>query len=160
MTLAAAALSILVVILVAGAALEDADTGRVTIRRAQRITAVAFVGFGAISALSGTWDRLLTASLGVVVIAGIQAIPYVLQSQGEGRDWIGKADVRLGVPFGWTLGWFGVGVAVAGFAVSLAGGVLFSLAARRQRVPFVPFLALGLACGVAWGVLRLATGKA
>lgn len=159
MTVAAAAVSALVVILVAGAALEDADTGRVTIRRAQVITAVALIGFGAISALSGTWDRLLTAAFGVAVIAGIQAIPYMLQARGEGRDWIGKADVRLGVPFGWTLGWFGIGVAIGGFAASLAGGVLFSLAARRQSVPFVPFLALGLTGGVAWGVLRLATGE-
>lgn len=160
MTFAAAAMGILVVILVAGAALEDADTGRVTIRRAQRITVVALFGFGAISALTGTWDRLVTAAFGVAVIAGIQAIPYFLQSQGEGRDWIGKADIRLGVPFGWTLGWFGLGVAVGGFAVSLAGGVVFSLATRRKRVPFVPFLALGLTGGVAWGVLRLAIDAA
>ncbi len=160
MTAAAAALSVVLVLLLTGAALEDARTGRVTIRRARIITAVALFGFGAISALSGTWDRLVTAALGVAVIAGVQAIPYWLQSLGEGRDWIGRADVRLGVPFGWTLGWFSVGVAVGGFAVSLAGGVLFTLAARRQSVPFVPFLTVGLAGGVAVGLLGLATASA
>jgi len=168
MTVAAAAvMAAAVVVLFVVAAFEDAATGRVTIRRSQVTTAAAVVGFGLISAATGSWERLLSAALGATIVVAVQAIPYWLQStsdtsrdinppQDSRSDWIGKADLRLGLPFGWTLGWFGVEVAVGGFVVALAVGVLFSLATRRRSVPFVPFLAIGLAVGAVFGVLDLA----
>jgi prepilin signal peptidase PulO-like enzyme (type II secretory pathway) len=156
---ASIAMGTIVAALFVVAAIEDAKSSRVRIRLSQLITLVAIVGFALISLVASSWDRLLSALLGVAIVGGVQAIPYWWQARGRSTggatDRIGKADVRLAVPFGWTLGWYGVGYAVVGFAVALGLGVLFSLATRRASVPFIPFLAVGLTLGVGLGVAAL-----
>lgn len=159
LTGAVIAIGATVVALFAVAAIEDATTERVRIRLSQLITVVAVAGFSLVSVVASSWTRLLSALAGAAIVVGVQAIPYWRQARAgtksRATDRIGKADVRLGVPFGWTLGWFDVGYAVVGFALALALGVLYSLATRRTSVPFVPFLTAGLALGVGLGVAAL-----
>lgn len=144
-------------------AVEDARTGRVSVRAAQRITAVAIGGFGIVGLVTAAWTSLIQAALGAAVITGIQLVPYLLQGRGSRstsgggdgrRAWIGRADVRLAVPFGWTLGWFGLGFAFAGFASALLAGLVASAVSRSDRIPFVPFLAVGLIIGLLWALAR------
>ena len=163
MTVLAAGVSILIVASFVVLGAEDAATSRVTIRRSRATTALAAIGFGAASALGNEWDRLLGAAIGAAMVAAALAIPYVVQGVGSRADrsgsgperWIGRADVRLGVPFGWTLGWFDVRVAIVGFGLALSAGLLYAIGGRRATVPFVPFLTLGLAAGAGWGVWAL-----
>ena len=156
MIAATSALGIIVAASFVVAGIEDARTTRVTIRRSKSITIVAVVGLLVISAVGGTWDRLLSAVLGAVLVSSVQIMPYWWQSRRRDDDWIGKADVRLGVPFGWTVGWFGLGLAVASFALALLLGLGYALATRRSSVPFVPFLAAGVVVGVGWGIMDVA----
>ena len=91
------------------------------------------------------------------MVFAIQLVPYRLQHRS--RDQIGRADLRLSIPFGWTLGFHGLGFVFVGFAVALLTGLLVSTLTRRRRIPFVPFLTVGLAVGVLWAVVAGATGS-
>ncbi len=176
MTVAATAVSIVAVLSFVVVGLEDASTSRVTIRRAQAITAFTVLGLGSAAVAGGAWHRLVGAAVGAAVVTATLGFPYWLQTRrivpnhvetatdpgpnrvgrnSVGRNSVGRADLRLGVPFGWTLGWFDVGIAFVGFATALAAGVLYAAATRRSAIPFVPFLAIGLAVGVGWGLWDL-----
>ncbi len=85
-------------------------------------------------------------------------VPVTPDRRAEGA-WIGRADVRLGVPFAWTLGWFGLGFAVVGFALALLLGLMVGAVTRRTRIPFVPFLTVGLITGLLWALARALTGE-
>lgn len=157
MTGAAFAVAALVGIGFLVAAAEDARTGHVAVRTGRTTTAVAVVGLTAVGLVATAWAQLVQALLGAALVTGIQAIPYLLQpGRGSGRsgEWIGRADVRFGVPFGWTLGFFGLGFALVGFAVALVAGLVASAIRRRRRIPFLPYLALGLWSGLAWALAR------
>ncbi|MDH3681932.1 MAG: hypothetical protein OEV40_18490 [Acidimicrobiia bacterium] len=145
------------------AGVEDARTQQVSIRIGRTTTVVAIVGLGAIGLIATEWTQLVQALVGALLVTGIQVVPYLLQSgrrSGQTGEWIGRADVRFGVPFGWTLGWFGVGFAVVGFAVALVAGLIASAVTGRRRIPFVPYLAVGLWAGLAWALARSLAGGA
>ncbi len=136
-------------------AIEDARTMRVTVSTARLITAVAIVGLGIAAVAAGAFAGLVTALVGAVVVTSIQAVPYLVQRRRTVQhEWIGRADVRLGSPFGWTLGWFGLGFVVVGYGTALLAGLVVALGSGRRRVPFVPFLALGLFVGLGWALAR------
>lgn len=130
-------------------AVHDARTQQVVVSHARIVTAIAVTGLGAVGVVTATWTSLVTAALGAALVTAIQLVPYLAQ-RGRGDDMIGRADVRLAVPFGWTLGYQGFGYVLVGFASTLVAGLLYAILLRRRRVPFVPFLTLGLVVGLVW----------
>jgi len=132
----------------------DARTERVPVRWSRALTAVAVGALLVVGAAGRQWGALAGAAAGAVLVTGIQLVPYRLQAR-SGTAAIGRADVRLGVPFGATLGWFGLGFTVVGFALALLAGLAASAALRRRRLPFVPFLAGGHAVALVWAIARL-----
>ena len=130
----------------------DARTQRVVVRHALLITALAVGGLGLLALATTDWWALATAAASAAAITAIQLVPYTIQ-QRRGSAAIGRADVRLAIPFGWTLGYFGLSYAFVGFAVALVAGLAFALATTRHRIPFVPFLAAGLATGLGWALV-------
>lgn len=130
-------------------AADDAKTSTVVVRHARWVTAVALIGLVLSAVLDQNWIALMTASVSSVMVTGIQLVPYVLQAR-RGGERIGRADVRLSIPFGWTLGYFGLGFAFIGFAMALLAGLCFAVVTRRRRIPFLPFMALGLIVGLLW----------
>ncbi len=151
---AGAAIGVITAAGLSGLAVRDARTGRVPVRWSRALTAVAVGGLAVIGMAGRDWGALTGALAGAVLVTGIQLVPYGLQAR-TGRAAIGRADVRLGVPFGASLGWFGVGFTVVGFALALPGGLVASAAVRRRRLPFVPFLAGGHAVALVWALSRL-----
>ena len=73
--------------------------------------------------------------------------------------WIGDGDIWLGMAMGAWLGWQGMLVAL--YATYVGGGILalillvLGVWKRGQRLPFVPFLALGAIAAVAVGWWRV-----
>jgi prepilin signal peptidase PulO-like enzyme (type II secretory pathway) len=130
----------------------DLRTSRVVVHHSRTTTTAALVGMGALAVISGAWTSLLQAAAGAVVVTGIQLIPYLLQRR-RGGGWIGRADVRLAVPFGWTLGWFGLDLVFLGYAIALVSGLAFSFVTRQRRIPFVPFLTIGLWSALTWTLI-------
>lgn len=135
-------------------AVRDVRTGRVPVRWSQGVTAAAIGGLAVVGVAGREWGALAGALAGAALVTGIQLVPYGLQAR-TGRAAIGRADVRLGVPFGASLGWFGVGFTVVGFALALVSGLAASTALRRRRLPFVPFLAGGHVVALVWALVRL-----
>ena len=150
---AAAGIGVVVAAGLTRLAVGDVRTGRVPVRWSQALTAVAVGGLGLVGVADRAWGPLAQAVLGAALVTGIQLVPYGLQAR-SGRAAIGRADVRLGVPFGATLGWFGIGFTVVGFALALVGGLVTAAVTRRRRLPFVPFLAGGHAVALLWALLR------
>ncbi len=133
-------------------AVHDARTQQVVISHARAVTAVALLGLGAVAVATTDWIALLAAALGATLVVGIQLVPYLLQKRRD-EDLIGRADVRLALPFGWTLGFHGFGFVIVGFATALLTGLAYSVLLRRRRIPFVPFLTAGLIVGLAWAAM-------
>lgn len=165
----------LVAILFARMAIQDARTWTVRVAEANATTAIAVVGLSVAAVIDQEWGALLQAVAMAATVTGIQGVPYLLQQRtrairpevsplepsapestpaSEGptevpaERRIGLADVRLAIPFGWTLGWFGISFAFVGFAVAVLGGLAALLLTRRRALPFVPFLAVGLGVGL------------
>ncbi len=132
-----------------GLAVPDVRTMRVPVVPAKILTAFAIVGFGLIGLIRADWWGFGRAAIGAALVTAIQAIPYLLQRRRD-EHWIGRADLRLGVPFGWTLGWFGIGFVYVGFGVALLSGMVATMVSRRRRIPFVPFLAFGYWFALIW----------
>ncbi|MCP3988655.1 MAG: hypothetical protein GY724_06265 [Actinomycetia bacterium] len=130
----------------------DWRTSRVVVSHAVGVTIIAVGGFGALAIASSNWANLASSAAGAILVTTIQLVPYTLQ-RGRGGALIGTADVRLGVPFGWTLGYFGLSFAFIGFAIALVSGLTFALVSGRQQVPFVPFLSIGLLAGLGWAMV-------
>ncbi len=129
----------------------DWRTSRVVVNHAIGVTIVAIVGFGALAIADTDWGNLAGSVVGAVLVTSIQLVPYAIQ-RGRGEALIGTADIRLGVPFGWTLGYFGVSFAFIGFAIALVCGLTFAVASGRQQIPFIPFLTIGLVAGLGWAM--------
>ena len=70
-------------------------------------------------------------------------------SRLRGSDLLGFAEVRLAVPFGWTLGSFGVGFAAVRQSVALVVGLG---AAQLSRVAFVLVLCAGYWLALTWAI--------
>ena len=133
-------------------AVGDARTAKVPVRPARALSALAVVGLGVVGLVDQAWLPLAQAAAGAALVTAIQLVPYLGQSRSD-KSWIGRADVRLGIPFGWTLGWFGIGFTVVGFLTALLSGLVVSVATRRRRIPFIPFLSLGFWVGLIWAAL-------
>jgi len=132
-------------------ATQDARTGRVKVLHAKLVTGYCLAATLTAAILNRSGTRLVTAALGAAMVTLIQLVPYLIQHR-QGRPLIGKADVRLAVPYGWTLGWLGIGYVYVGFAVTLISALMWAGLMRSQRVRFVPFMSLGLWAACAWSI--------
>ena len=101
--------------------------------------ALTFVGI----MLTGDWGRV-----GVAVICA--AALFLLGTGLSFKGWLGMGDVKLLVPIGLTLGWFGWEVLAIGLGLAffLAGGyVLVRMALQKitatSTIALGPFLLLG-----------------
>ncbi|WP_240109312.1 A24 family peptidase [Streptomyces sp. MUM 203J] len=99
---------------------------------------------------AGTWTGAL---LGGAVLGGAYLVLFLVNPEG-----LGFGDVKLAVPLGAALGWYGWGVlftgAFAGFLLGALYGVgLMALrrAGRRSAIPFGPFMIVGAAAGLVLG---------
>ena len=72
---------------------------------------------------------------------------------------LGMGDVKFAFPVGATLGWFGADSVEIGFYAMVVSAGVVGLAAlvqgkgRDHRVAFGPYMAFGLLCGIARGVI-------
>jgi leader peptidase (prepilin peptidase)/N-methyltransferase len=101
--------------------------------------ALTFVGI----MLTGDWGRV-----GVAVICA--AALFLLGTALSFKGWLGMGDVKLLVPIGLTLGWFGWEVLAIGLGLAffLAGGYVFVRMAMQKitatsTIALGPFLLLG-----------------
>jgi len=131
---------------------EDARTGRVKIMHSQTITAYVLACTILCAFLIGAESRLVEAAAGALMVTTIQLVPYLLQTHGR-PGLIGKADVRLAVPYGWGLGWLGIGFVFLGFGITLVSALAIAFVTRKKQVRFVPYMALGLWVAWTWRVL-------
>jgi leader peptidase (prepilin peptidase)/N-methyltransferase len=119
---------------------------------------VGAVAFTAAAALSGAWQQLATAGLGLAIMGAIYLLPALIRP-----DAIGGGDVKLAGVLGLFLGWMGwsalgVGV-IAGFILGGAWGVALILAGkgRSARVAFGPWMLAGAWIGIIAGAWLLAS---
>ncbi len=99
---------------------------------------------------AGSWVHAL---LGAVVLGGAYLVLFLINPSG-----LGFGDVKLAVPLGAALGWYGWGVlfsgAFAGFllgAVYGLGLVVLRRAGRSAAIPFGPFMLAGGLVGLLLG---------
>ncbi|MEU3748718.1 MULTISPECIES: prepilin peptidase [Streptomyces] len=99
---------------------------------------------------AGSW---LHALLGALALGGSYLVLYVINPAG-----LGFGDVKLALPLGAALGWYGWGVLFAGaFAGFLLGAVyglglvLLRRADRSAAIPFGPFMLVGALLGLLLG---------
>ena len=100
------------------------------------------------------WSSVIGGALLWVVPLGLI---YVL-TRGRG---MGLGDVKIAVPLGATLGWFGMPVALVGLIGAFVLGALVGVIAltrsswaagnRVRRIAFGPFLLAGAAASAVWG---------
>ncbi|MEM0960943.1 MAG: A24 family peptidase [Bacteroidota bacterium] len=114
------------------------------------VAASAAVGL-ALAVLSGTvLVRLGAALVTSAVLLGVRALGHV----AFGQPGLGMGDVKLGgalaLLVGWPVLWALYLAATVAAVVGLAGRATGRLA-RRQRVPFAPFIAAGVALAL-WAV--------
>jgi len=128
-------------------ALSDVRTMKVPIRRSIQTTTLALGGLGVVGVTDQNWSALGSAVVGAVGITVIQLVPVIVQRR-RGTPMIGRADVRLGIPFGFTLGYFGLVALFWGFLLANLAGLGWSLATGRNRIPFVAFMAAGMGAGL------------
>ncbi|WP_309051223.1 A24 family peptidase [Streptomyces sp.] len=99
---------------------------------------------------SGSWTHALLGGLG---LGGAYLVLHLLSPRG-----LGFGDVKLSVPLGTALGWYGWGVLFAGAflgfllgAVYGGGLVLLRRAGRSSAIPFGPFMLAGGLLGLLLG---------
>ena len=100
--------------------------------------------------LTGEWELLLRAAIGMVVM---YVFYFLLRSVRRGG--MGGGDIKLAGVIGMYLGWVGWGaLAVGAFAAFLYGGLfgiallLLRRAGRKTAIPFGPWMILGAWTGV------------
>lgn len=100
----------------------------------------------------GSWTRAL---LGGVVLAGSFLVLFLINPRG-----MGFGDVKLALPLGVALGWYGWGVLFAGAFLGFLSGAVYGVAlilgrraGRSSEMAFGPFMVLGALGGVALGGL-------
>lgn len=105
------------------------------------------------SAVTGEWDRLIFAAIGC---AALYAIYWVLAVAYPGG--MGFGDVKLAGSLGMLLGWIGWSALLVGaFGAFLLGGLVGALlmigqrATRKSRIPFGPYMILGVWVGIVAG---------
>ncbi|HEY9309132.1 MAG TPA: prepilin peptidase [Microbacterium sp.] len=111
---------------------------------------VAGILFTVSAWLTGDWELLLRAAIGMVVL---YVFYFLLRSVRRGG--MGGGDVKLAGVIGIYLGWLGWGaLAVGAFAAFLYGGLfgiallLLRRAGRKTAIPFGPWMILGAWTGV------------
>ncbi|MFF4366320.1 prepilin peptidase [Streptomyces sp. NPDC001594] len=99
---------------------------------------------------AGTWRGAL---LGGAALGAAYLLLFLINPAG-----MGLGDVKLALPLGVALGWYGWGVWAAGAFLGLLYGALYGLAAlltsratRRTGFAFGPFMAAGALTGVLLG---------
>lgn len=111
---------------------------------------VAGILFTVAALLTGDWDALLIAGVGMAVL---YLFYFLLRAARPGG--MGGGDVKLAGVIGIYLGWLGWGaLAVGAFAAFVYGGVfgialmLLRRAGRKTAIPFGPWMILGAWTGV------------
>ncbi|CAL9522124.1 A24 family peptidase [Streptomyces sp. NPDC030392] len=101
---------------------------------------------------AGSWRLSL---LGALALGGAYLVLFLVNPNG-----MGFGDVKLALPLGAALGWYGWPVlllgAFAGFALGAAYGLFLVLrrrATRRSAIPFGPFMIAGAVLGLLVGAL-------
>ncbi|WP_435851429.1 prepilin peptidase, partial [Streptomyces thermolilacinus] len=101
---------------------------------------------------AGSWRLSL---LGALALGGAYLVLFLVNPNG-----MGFGDVKLALPLGAALGWYGWQVlllgAFAGFALGAAYGLVLVLrrrATRRSAIPFGPFMIAGAVLGLLVGAL-------
>lgn len=116
------------------------------------------VGLGVIDfvarGLNGHWDASRFAVEGVLAVAIISGLYYLLYAISRGK-WVGLGDIKLGLFMGLALGWEGAIVAlllanVIGCLVVIPGLIMGKLR-RDSQVPFGPFLIAGFVIAGIYG---------
>ncbi|SFS02624.1 leader peptidase (prepilin peptidase) / N-methyltransferase [Microbacterium sp. cf046] len=112
--------------------------------------AVAALLFTGAALLSGDWNALLRAGIGMAALYAFYLILRLVRPSG-----MGGGDVKLAGVVGLYLGWIGWGaLAVGAFFAFVYGGVfgialiLARRAGRRTAIPFGPWIILGAWTGV------------
>ncbi|HET8984462.1 MAG TPA: prepilin peptidase [Trueperaceae bacterium] len=144
----------------------DLDTHRLPNSIVLPAYPVAGVLFAAIGLLTGEWNSLLRAAVGMAVLYVFYFALRLVRPGG-----MGGGDVKLAGIIGIYLGWVGWGaLAVGAFSAFLFGGVfglaLIALrrAGRKSAIPFGPWMILGAWAGILTGeaighwYVRLLTG--
>ncbi|MFJ3163298.1 prepilin peptidase [Streptomyces kanasensis] len=110
---------------------------------------------GAAALLPGTAGSWRTAVLGGLVLGAAYLALFLVNPNG-----MGFGDVKLALPLGCALGWYGWDVLLAGAFAGFALGALYGLglvvlrrARRRTAIPFGPFMIGGALLGVLLGAL-------
>lgn len=102
------------------------------------------VGLGFVAAAPG----MAGTALGAAAMAGLAlAMARGLGYLTSGQPGMGLGDVKLGAVLGLFLGWgvlWALYLAVAAAALFSIAGILSGRLARGRRIPFVPFMALGV----------------
>lgn len=111
--------------------------------------AVGAVLFTAAAALGGSWERLATAGIGLLLMGALYLVPALVRP-----DAIGGGDIKLAGVLGLFLGWLGwpelgVGI-IAGTIIGGLWGVALIIGGkgRSARVAFGPWMLLGAWVGV------------
>ncbi|MFC5804437.1 prepilin peptidase [Streptomyces formicae] len=114
--------------------------------------AVLLGGAALVPGAAGSWPAAL---LGGLALGGAYFVLFLINPNG-----MGFGDVKLAVPLGVVLGWYGWGVLFAGaFAGFLLGAmyglglVLLRRAGRKSAIPFGPFMMTGALLGLLLGAL-------
>ena len=112
---------------------------------------LALLGFAA--AFDDGHTPFLRALLGMAVLFAFYALLWLVYPAG-----MGLGDVKLSGVLGLYLGWVGWGAVVVGaFSAFVLGGlvgigvILFAGGGRKSKVPFGPFMLVGMLVGILWG---------
>ncbi|OII63865.1 prepilin peptidase [Streptomyces sp. CC53] len=123
------------------------------------LAAAVPVLLGGVALLPGHAGSWKTALLGGLVLGGAYLVLFLINPNG-----LGFGDVKLALPLGVALGWYGWDVlfvgAFAGFLLGAAYGLgLIALrrAGRKTAIPFGPFMIAGAATGLLLGALAAGT---
>jgi leader peptidase (prepilin peptidase)/N-methyltransferase len=134
-------------------ALIDIDTKRLPDAIVLPGYAVGGILFLATSILTGSWDALLRAAIGMAALWIFYFLLVLVRPGG-----MGLGDVKLAGVLGLFLGWVGWGPFLVGaFGAFLLGGIfgvalmLAGRAKRRSGIPFGPWMLAGAWLGVFFG---------
>ncbi|WP_110946149.1 prepilin peptidase [Streptomyces avicenniae] len=119
------------------------------------LAALVAAGLGAAALAPGAGGDWTRALLGGAVLGGVYFVLFLVNPRG-----MGFGDVKLAVPIGVALGWYGWSTVLlgtfTGFLLAACYGltlVALGRAGRRTAVPFGPFMALGALAGLLLGGL-------